>query len=199
MTTVTIIDSGGANIASLRYAFQRLGVDVVVTANATRIKQAERLVLPGVGAAAHAMKRLGDARLIDVIKEATQPLLGVCLGLHLLFEASEEGAARALGVLEGRAIKLRRSTECAVPNMGWCPTVLQRSHPLTKGIANGSYFYYLHSYAVPPGASSIATAQHSEEFSAVVSHNNFAAAQFHPERSAANGARLLNNFMTWSP
>ena len=195
MTRVAIIDSGGANIASLLYAFERLGTDAVLTTDADLIAAAERVVLPGVGAARDAMQRLHDAGLVDVIRGLRQPVLGICLGMQLLCEASEEDDVECLGIVPGIARKLDVADGFAVPNMGWCETTIRGEHDLLNGIESDSWFYYLHSYALPVSAHTLATARHSVEFSAIIGRDNFVAAQFHPERSSAAGAHLLTNFL----
>lgn len=195
MTGVTIINSGGANIASLTFALQRLGIAANLTLEHEAVRSAERVILPGVGAAKDAMMRLTEAGLVDVIRNLKQPVLGVCLGMQLLFEGSEEDDADCLGIIPGIARKLAASTDKPVPNMGWCRTHIKRPHPLLNGIDDDSYFYYLHSYALTTSRTTIATATHEDEFTAVVAHENFVAAQFHPERSSAAGAQLLKNFM----
>ena len=194
-SSLAIIDSGGANIASLLYAFQRLGVNAELTTDATRILGAERVILPGVGAARDAMVRLGKLELVDVIRKLTQPVLGICLGMQLLADASEEEDVECLGIIPGVARKLQGDTSCPVPNMGWCAVQARDEHPLLRSIDDGSYFYFVHSYALPVGEFTLATASHSEPFSAMVRRDNFVAAQFHPERSSATGARLLANFL----
>jgi glutamine amidotransferase len=194
-SSLAIIDSGGANIASLLYAFQRLGVNAELTTDPVRIRGAMRVVLPGVGAARDAMARLGDLDLVDVIRNLTQPVLGICLGMQLLAEASEEEDVECLGIIPGVVRKLQGDTSCPVPNMGWCAVRARHEHPLLRSIEDASYFYFVHSYALPPGEYTLATASHAEPFSAMVCRDNFVAAQFHPERSSANGARLLANFL----
>jgi len=190
-----IVDNGGANIASLLYAFERLQARAVVTTDATLIQSAPRVLLPGVGAAADAMQRLREHRLVDVIRKLTQPVLGICLGMQLLAEASEEENVECLGVLPGVAKRLAESPSTAVPNMGWCAIAERVPHPVLSGIDVGEYFYFLHSYALPLTEHTIATATHTEEFAAVISKDNFVAAQFHPERSSSAGARILQNFV----
>lgn len=190
-----IIDSGGANIASLMYALQRLGVAASLTTDADRIRSAERVILPGVGAARDAMVRLQKHELVDVIRELTQPVLGICLGMQLLAAASEEEDVECLAVIPGTAKKLSGDVSCPVPNMGWCPITRSGDHDVLANIDDGSYFYFVHSYALPVSDFTIATADHAEPFSAVVGHKNFVAAQFHPERSSATGSRLLQNFL----
>jgi len=197
VSSLAIVNSGGANIASLLFAFERLGVDAELTTDAATIRTAERVLLPGVGAARDAMDRLRKADLIDVIRELTQPVLGICLGMQLLCEASEEENVDCLGIIPGVAARMRVSDDCPVPNMGWCATRMPGMHPLLDGIDDGSYFYYLHSYALPVSAYTIASARHSDEFSAIVGRDNFVAAQFHPERSSSSGAKLLSNFVEW--
>jgi len=192
---VAIIDSGGANIASLRFAFERLGLEADLTTDPNTIAMADRVLLPGVGAARDSMDRLRDARLVDVIRRLEQPVLGICLGMQLLAEASEEEDTECLGLIPATAMKLEASVTAPVPNMGWCPTSRRRDDPVLEGIHDGAYFYFLHSYALPVGDYTIATADHGSSFSAIVRHRNFVAAQFHPERSARTGARLIRNFL----
>jgi glutamine amidotransferase len=193
--TIAIIDSGGANIASLLYAFKRLGASATLTTDAGIIKASDRVVLPGVGAAKDAMTRLRHHDLTDVIRKLSQPVLGICLGMQLLADASEEEDVECLGVIPGTAEKLASDTTCPVPNMGWCSISRARDHAVLQGIDDLSYFYFLHSYALPVSEYTVAQATHKEPFSAIVSHKNFVAAQFHPERSSASGSRLLQNFI----
>ena len=192
---VAIIDSGGANIASLLFALERLGFAACLTTDAAIIRRADRVILPGVGAAADAMQRLRDSGLVDVIRALQQPVLGICLGMHLLAEASEEDDVDCLGIIPGVARRLPVAEGFPVPNMGWCPVTRVAATPLFDGIADGSYFYFVHSYALPPTEYTLATAHHADAFSAVIGRNNFIAAQFHPERSSTDGARLLRNFL----
>jgi glutamine amidotransferase len=192
---VAIIDSGGANIASLLYAFERLRTAAVLTTDAATIRGAERVVLPGVGAARAAMNRLEERQLVDVIRGLTQPVLGICLGMQLLAEASEEEDVECLGIIPGTAARLPASPICPVPNMGWCRIEPRVADPLLAGIDGGANFYFLHSYALPVSEYTIASAEHAGPFAAAVRRNNFFAAQFHPERSSSAGARLLQNFL----
>lgn len=192
---VAIIDSGGANIASVRYALARLGKSAELTTDPSTIRQARRVLLPGVGAARDVMQRLRDSRLVDVIRGLEQPVLGICVGMQVLAEASEEEDVDCLGIIPGIVRKLPASTAEPVPNMGWCALRSVNEHALLRGIASGDYFYFLHSYALPVGPYTLAAARHAEDFSAIVAKANFSAAQFHPERSAVAGARLLDNFL----
>ena len=191
---IAIVDSGGANIASLQFALARLGVATELTADARRIRTADRVLLPGVGTARDSMARLREHGLVEVIRRLEQPVLGICLGMQLLAAASAEDDVECLGVFPAVAARLEARTDRPVPNMGWCVTRQSGSDPLLKGIADNSWFYYLHGYALPVGAYTLATAVHGGEFSAVIRRANFAAVQFHPERSSLDGARLLRNF-----
>ena len=197
MSRIAIVDSGGANIASLLYAFERLGVDAELTTDAGLIRSSDRVILPGVGAARDAMNRLSEAGLVDVVRGLTQPVLGICLGMQLLCDASEEEDVDCLGIIPGVARRLQVEKDHPVPNMGWCATSMRHSHPVLEGLADGSWFYYLHSYAVPVSDFTLATARHADEFSAVIHKDNFIAAQFHPERSSRAGAQLLGKFLEW--
>lgn len=193
--SVAIIDSGGANIASLRVALERLGAQHALTVDAGEIRAASHVILPGVGAAADAMRRLKGRGLEKLIPSLTQPVLGICLGMQLFAKRSEEDAAECLGILPGIVTKLPGSPAAPVPNMGWCPVTKRRAHPVLDGIAEGSHFYFVHSYALAVDSHSIAETRHAAPFTAVAASGNFVAAQFHPERSSTAGARFLCNFL----
>jgi glutamine amidotransferase len=193
--SVAIIDSGGANIASLQFALDRLGYSASLTTAPDVIQGADRVILPGVGAAADAMQRLRDSGLVDLIRGLGQPVLGICLGMQLLADASEEEDVECLGIIPGVARRLPVAEGFPVPNMGWCPVTKVADTPVLDGIEDGSYFYFVHSYALPLSEFTLATARHADEFSAVIGRDNFVAAQFHPERSSVDGARLLRNFL----
>ena len=190
-----IVDSGGANLASLCYALERLGARTQVSADARTIASAARVVLPGVGAAAHAMQRLNAAGLTSMLRALTQPVLGVCLGMQLLFELSEEGLTECLGVLPYAVRRLQSAPRCPVPHMGWNELQRLRPDPLLEGVADGDYAYFAHSYAAPVTQHTLASAQYGAAVSAVVRRENFWGTQFHPERSAVTGARVLENFL----
>ena len=190
---VVVIGSCGSNLASLGFALKRLGVDAPVTEDPERVRRATHVILPGVGAAAPGMTRLSAAGLAEVVPSLTQPVLGICLGMQLLFERSEENDAEGLGLLEGRVRKLR--AEPRWPHMGW-NTLAPRAmpHRLLDGIGDGDWFYFVHGYAAPPGAATLAETHHGDAFAAVVARENVHGVQFHPEKSAAAGRRLLANF-----
>jgi len=190
-----IVDSGGANLASLRYALERLGARAQVSNDARTIAGAARVVLPGVGAAAHAMQRLHAAGLTSVLRALTQPVLGVCLGMQLLFAVSEEGLTECLGVLPYAVRRLRSAPQRPVPHMGWNQLCQLRPDPLLEGVPDGAYAYFVHSYAAPLTQHTLASTEYGAAVSAVVRHENFWGTQFHPERSAATGARVLANFL----
>lgn len=192
---VTIIDSGGANIASLKFALTRLGVSSELTADPERIRAAERVILPGVGAAAAGMQKLREAGLENVIPQLTQPVLGICLGMQLLFDRSEEEDAACMGIITGQARLFTATTDLSVPHMGWNQIEVTCNSRLLDGIADGAYFYFVHSYAVDVLSTTLATADYSQPFSAIVRDGNFMGCQFHPERSGVDGARLLSNFL----
>jgi imidazole glycerol-phosphate synthase subunit HisH len=192
---VVIIASGGANIASLQFALQRLGAKSAVSSDPQRIREASHVILPGVGAAADAMQRLKQRQLDTVIPTLQQPVLGICLGMQLLFEASDEGAARCLGILPGRAVRFAPAPGRCVPHMGWNSLTIERTGPLLEGVQQGDYVYFVHSYALCVSSATLASCWYGEAFSACVQWQNFYGMQFHPERSAKTGARLLRNFV----
>jgi glutamine amidotransferase len=191
-----IVASGGANIASLQFALERLDVASLVSGDAEQIRAASHVILPGVGAAADAMSRLRQRGLDAVIPTLQQPVLGICLGMQLLFEASQEGDARCLSVIPGRATRFAEAPGRPVPHMGWNTLDVTRSCPLLDGIADGDYAYFVHSYALSLSDATVASTGYGAPFSACVQWRNFFGAQFHPERSAAVGARLLENFLS---
>lgn len=195
MARVVLIDAGGTNIGSVRYALQRLGVDAPLSRDAAEIRAASHVILPGVGAAAPGMARLREAGLIEVVRGLTQPVLGVCLGMQLLFDHSEEGDTPCLGLISASLKRLAARGRLRVPHMGWNSLRVQRSGPLLAGIDSGAFAYFVHSYAAPVGDYTVASCDYGGEFSAVVQCGNFHGAQFHPERSAVVGARLLENFI----
>ncbi len=193
--TLAIIDSGGANIGSVIHALKRLGAEPVFTADAATIRKADRVLLPGVGAAGAAMSRLRELGLVQCIRELQQPVLGICLGMQLLFENSEEDDCACLGIVPGTLNKLKTSEGIRVPHMGWNTTTANAADPLLAGLPENPWFYFVHSYCAPLGDGTLATCLHGEVFTAIVRQDNFYGAQFHPERSAHSGARLLANFL----
>jgi glutamine amidotransferase len=192
---VAIIDSGGANIASLRAALARLGADSQVTSDPDVIRSAARVLLPGVGSAHNAMARLRGAGLDRLIPTLKQPLLGICLGMQILFDMSEEGPANGLSVIPGRVEKLQFAPGLPVPHMGWNQLQEMKTDPLLDGVSSLDYVYFVHGYAVPAGTWTVATTEYGGSFTAVARRDNFCGTQFHPERSGVVGARILANFL----
>jgi glutamine amidotransferase len=193
---VVIIASGGANTASLQFALERLDAASLVSADAQQIRAATHVILPGVGAAADAMTRLRRQGLDRLIPSLQQPVLGVCLGMQLLFEASDEGHADCLGIIAGRAARFTPVAGRPVPHTGWNTLAVERPSALLEGIQQGAYAYFVHSYALNLSSATIASCSYGDPFSACVQWRNFYGAQFHPERSAKVGARLLQNFLS---
>jgi imidazole glycerol-phosphate synthase subunit HisH len=198
-----IIDTGCANLTSVRFAFERLNANVVVSADVNVIKSAARVVLPGVGTAGAAMDALKQKSLIELIKSLTQPVLGVCLGMQMLASLSNEHGNRGeksiscLGLVPTEIGDLD-SKGLPLPHMGWnqiqLPDACQR-HPLFAGIENGSYVYFVHSYRAPISEYTLASCEYGEAFSAAIGKGNFFGVQFHPEKSAKVGAQILQNFL----
>jgi glutamine amidotransferase len=192
---VAIIDSGGANIASLRAALSRLGADSVVTTDAEVIRRAPRVLLPGVGSAHNAMLRLRGAGLDQVIPTLTQPLLGICLGMQLLYDRSEEGPVNCLGVIPGSIGKLQSEPGKPVPHMGWNQMTPVREDPLLEGVSDLDHVYFVHSFYAPTSGATVAITDYGVALTAVARRDNFCGTQFHPERSGVVGARILANFL----
>lgn len=192
---VAIVDAGGGNIGSLCSALQRLGVDAPLTCDAATICRADRVILPGVGAAAPAMERLHETGLVEVLRSLIQPVLGVCLGMQLLCSHSEEGDVDCLGLIDTPVQRIHGSDALRVPHMGWNQVTGCRDHPLCAGDAGEGWAYFVHSYTVPVCAATLATCEYGTIFSAAIGQGNFMGVQYHPERSAALGIAVLENFL----
>lgn len=199
MNDLVIVDTGGANLSSVQIAFERLGAKPIVSRDPGAIASARRVVLPGVGAARDAMERLDSAGLLPVLRDLRAPVLGICLGMQLLFDASEEGDVACLGVMPGRVRGLVGTPSLPVPHMGWSRLEALSADPLFEGIEPGDYVYFVHSFAADLDNATIARAAHGRPFSAAVRRGSFAGVQFHPERSGAVGGRILNNFLSLEP
>ena len=195
MTAVALVDAGGANLASVRHALERQGARVRLVRDADGLRDASRAVLPGVGAAAPAMARLREQGLDDALRTFDRPLLGVCLGMQLLHEHSEEGDVPCLGLMPGKVRALRPGASARVPHMGWNTLRVRRASPWLDGIGDGAHAYFVHGFAVDAADDCIAECEYNGRFAAVVARSVVAGAQFHPERSGATGARLLRNFL----
>ncbi|MBJ3814656.1 imidazole glycerol phosphate synthase subunit HisH [Shimwellia pseudoproteus] len=193
--SIVILDTGCANLSSVKWAVQRLGYTPVVSRNADVVLSADKLFLPGVGTARAAMDQLRERDLIDLIKACTQPVLGICLGMQLLGSRSDENnGIDTLGIIDAPAEKMR-DHGLPLPHMGWNQITPKAGNRLFSGIDDGAWFYFVHSYAMPVNEATIAQCQYGEPFTAAVQQDNFYGVQFHPERSGAAGARLLKNFL----
>jgi glutamine amidotransferase len=193
--TVAVVDLGCANLASVGFALERLGAKFVMTSDADVISSAERVILPGVGAAGFAVERIDALELRASLKALTQPLFGICLGMQLLYETSTEGEALCLGVLPGTVEKLPVPADEPWPHMGWSRLAKTGETRLLHGVEDGAYAYFVHGYACPIDEGTAATARYGVDFAAAVESGRVYGCQFHPERSAAVGARILQNFL----
>jgi len=188
-----IVAAGGANYGSLREACRRIGVDVELGDDPERMAAATHVILPGVGAAGHAMGALRARGFDRALARIQQPLLGICLGMQLLFEHSEEDDADGIGLLPGTVERLPPAPSW--PHMGWNTLDASSAHPLLDGVTDDDWFYFVHGYAAPVADGTLAQSSHGETFSAAVRRGNFYGVQFHPERSSALGARVLQRFL----
>ncbi|AZR30735.1 imidazole glycerol phosphate synthase subunit HisH [Xanthomonas vasicola] len=198
MTDVALIDAGGANLGSVRYALERLSVEARVVRDAAGLQGAQRVILPGVGAAPEAMSRLRAQGLVEPLRELQVPLIGICLGMQLLFEHSEEGDVECLGLLSGIVRHMTPALGIRVPHMGWNQLVTMRESALLAGLPERASAYFVHGYAAPVTPDTVAACDHGGLFTAVVQNGLRCGAQFHPERSADTGARILRNFLEMS-
>ena len=189
---IAIIDYGAGNIQSVLFALERLGYEAVVTNDWNTIKNADKVIFPGVGEASSAMDKLKETGLDVLIPTLKQPVLGICLGMQLLCKSSEEGTTEALGVFD---VTIRRfSQNVKVPQMGW-NTIYGLQSPLFNGIAEKEYMYLVHSYYAPKNEYTIATTHYGLEYASAMQRDNFYGVQFHPEKSAKAGERIIQNFL----
>jgi imidazole glycerol-phosphate synthase subunit HisH len=192
---VAVIKLGVGNTASVMFALERLGVKAALTNDPAHVREAERVILPGVGAAAAAMRMLEQSGLGEALRTFARPLLGICLGQQVLYDRSEEGDAAGLGLLGGDVTELEGTLARPAPHMGWSALHIEREHALFEGVRAGEYAYFVHTYACPVDANALAIADYGRPFAAAVARGNVMGCQFHPERSGAIGARILRNFL----
>ena len=193
--SLVIVDTGCANLSSVKFAFERLDIPVFISQEPSDIEAADKVLIPGVGAAPYAMEKIKERGLLETLRGLTQPTLGICLGMQLLFETLTEGDVETsgLGLIPGRVDTLDTKGEPS-PHMGWNALDVFKTVPLLDGINQGDYAYFVHSYAVPIGNYTIASATYGDSFSAIVQYKNVSGCQFHPERSSSVGAKILENF-----
>ena len=189
---LAIVDLAYGNIGSIEFAFERFGVTPVLTSDPEEIAAADRVVLPGVGAAGHAMQRIDELGLRECLQSLEQPALGICLGMQLLFDRSDEAKTECLGIIPGSVRALEPAPSRPVPHMGWSKLEVRDD---AIGLTNGDYVYFAHGYAADAGEATVASAEYGGEIPAVVRKDNWLGAQFHPERSAGAGARFLQAFL----
>ena len=189
---VAIIDYDAGNVRSLQFALERLGVENVLTADSEVIKTAEKVIFPGQGAAGSAMEKLQQTGLDQLIPTLQQPVLGICLGMQLLCDATEEGDVKGLGIVSGKVIRF--SDQVKVPQMGW-NTISKLQTTLFKGINEEDFMYLVHSYYVPLLPETIAQSDYDGAYSVALQKDNFYGVQFHPEKSSTAGSQLLQNFL----
>ncbi len=194
---IAVVDTGGANLASILFALERLGKKGILTSDPQKINDANYVILPGVGAAANAMKRLQKVGLVECLQERKKPTLGICLGMQLLFTYSEEGEASCLGIFPGTVRSLQVSPTQTIPHMGWNQVFATNTNSkLLQNIPEGTNFYFIHSYQVPEGTWVSGQSNYGMWFPATIEKGNFFGTQFHPERSGEAGAKVLENFLS---
>lgn len=195
---IVIVNTGCANISSVKFAFDRLGVDVTVSDQPELITQTDKVILPGVGSANAAMASIEQKGLVSVVQGLTQPVLGVCLGMQLMVSWSAESTAERTSCLDliPGSVERMQVGDLRLPHMGWNTVTPSQQNDLFKGIDAGSYFYFVHSFAVKPSVHMLASCEYGMPFSAAINKDNFFGVQFHPERSGDAGAQLLKNFVS---
>ncbi|PKI18146.1 imidazole glycerol phosphate synthase subunit HisH [Colwellia sp. 12G3] len=204
-----IVDTGCANLASVKFAVERLGYQVTITDDVALIQSADKVILPGVGTAKHAMANIKAKNLVSVLQNLTQPVLGFCLGMQLMTESSTEGKKSStesssenntsnivpcLNLIPTKVEPLQAQGN-RLPHMGWNTLTQVSDHPVFKGITAGDYFYFVHSFAAPISEYTIASCEYGSSFSAAIAKDNFIGCQFHPERSSALGSKIIQNFL----
>jgi len=197
-----IVDTGCANLSSVKFAVERLGYQVTITDDIELIKKADKVIFPGVGSAKHAMKNITDKGLINTLQNLTQPVLGFCLGMQLMTSSSKEtregGEVSCLDLIPTKVEPLKAQGN-RLPHMGWNTLKSVSSHPVFKDITEGDYFYFVHSFAAPICEYTIASCEYGSEFSAAIAKDNYIGCQFHPERSSALGSKIIKNFLELDP
>ncbi len=197
---IVIVDTGCSNIASVKFAIERLGYDVIISRDRQVVLAADKVFLPGVGTASEAMENLAERDLIELIKQIEKPVLGICLGMQLLGKLSTENGnsseqtIECLGLCDGEVTKLQVQG-LPLPHMGWNTVEFVSEHPLFAGIDQNSYFYFVHSFGMQIGDYSIAFCQYGQGFTAALQVGNYYGVQFHPERSSKTGSKLIENFL----
>jgi glutamine amidotransferase len=192
---IAIIKYNAGNVLSVQYALKRLGFDAIVTDDHSMLKSADKVIFPGVGNAYSAMQSLKENNLDKVIKQLTQPVLGICIGMQLLCNYSEENDTECLGIIDLRVKKFSsESKDFKVPKIGW-NTIFNFKSPLFEGLKENAFVYYVHSYFAEAGKETVATSDYIHQYSAAIQKNNFYGVQFHAEKSAEAGDRILLNFL----
>lgn len=194
-----IVDTGCANLASVKFAVERLGFSITISDDINTIKSADKVILPGVGNARHAMENITAKGLITTLQQLTQPVLGFCLGMQLMARSSVEGAktdevVTCLGLVP-TDIRPLDAKGLRMPHMGWNTLTQVSAHPVFAGINAEDYFYFVHSFAAPVSEYTVARCQYGSEFSAAIAKDNFIGCQFHPERSSSLGSKIIKNFL----
>jgi glutamine amidotransferase len=203
MTKNVIVDTGCANLSSVKFAIERLGFQVEISDDTNVIKQASKVFLPGVGSAKHAMANIRAKNLVSTLQQLKQPVLGFCLGMQLMAESSSEGnsegdsTVECLGLIPTKVEPLE-SQGNRLPHMGWNTLTSVSDHPIFKGINIGDYVYFVHSFAAKLNDYTVASCQYGSTFSAAIAKDNFVGCQFHPERSGALGSKIIKNFLEMS-
>lgn len=193
---IAIINYKAGNLASVSNALRRLNADFIITNKPDKLQSSDAVIFPGVGHAYSAMESLRATGMDTWLKQTGKPVLGICLGMQLLYESSEEGETEGLGIIPGRLTKFD-SGQNKVPHMGWNTFSSIKTNPLLKGISTDHYFYYVHSYYAPVNEFTVAECNYISNFASVVSRDNFMGVQFHPEKSGGVGALLLKNFLMY--
>jgi glutamine amidotransferase len=197
-TMNVIVDTGCANLSSVKFAVERLGFQVIITDDIETIKKAKKVILPGVGTAKHAMANIRAKGLVETLQNLTQPVLGFCLGMQLMcnssLESSEGEKVECLGIINTDIVPLNAKNN-RLPHMGWNTLTSVTNHPVFNGINIGDYFYFVHSFAAPISEYTAAACKYGSEFSAAITKNNFIGCQFHPERSSELGSKIIKNFL----
>jgi glutamine amidotransferase len=214
MKTVAVVDYGMGNLRSVSQAVQHVardsGLSVIITSRPEEVRAAERIVLPGQGAMPDCMRELRESGLLESVLEAaaSKPLFGVCVGMQMLLDASDEGPTDGLGLIHGRVVRFELAGQIQpdgsrykVPQMGWNEVWQAQPHPVWAGVPDGSYFYFVHSYhaRASDARHSVGEADYGGRFTAAIARDNIFATQFHPEKSAEHGLALYRNFLAWQP